>query len=129
MKARAELVRIWSGNARGRVALDAGDRLIPSVAGGRTGQRGGASVRRSDYHNYDDDEDDDNNFSNYVLVPWSSNLKCLLRFGHGCSRHRTQPHMNIIMVWARMLSSSDAVEHEHYYGLGTDALVIRWSQT
>ena len=34
-----------------------------------------------------------------------------------------QPNMNLIMVWASMLWSSDAVEHERYYGLGVDARV------
>ena len=28
--------------------------------------------------------------------------------------------MNVIMVWAWMLWSSDAVEHERYYGLGME---------
>ena len=35
--------------------------------------------------------------------------------------------MNVIMVCAWMVWSSDAVKHECYYGLGTDALVIRCS--
>ena len=29
--------------------------------------------------------------------------------------------MNLIMVWAWMLWSPDAIEHERYYGLGVDA--------
>ena len=33
------------------------------------------------------------------------------------------------MVWAWMLSSSHAVEHERYYGLGMDALVTVCSRT
>ena len=32
-----------------------------------------------------------------------------------------QSNMNVIMVWAWMLWSPDAVEHERYYGLGVDA--------
>ena len=31
--------------------------------------------------------------------------------------------MNVIMAWAWMLWSSDAVENERYYGFGMDALV------
>ena len=76
-------------------------------------------------------------------------------FGHGCSGHRMQSNMNFIMVWAWnsghpmqskmnatmdwawmlrpiwawMLWSSDADEHERYNGLGMDALVIGCSQT
>ena len=30
--------------------------------------------------------------------------------------------MNVMMAWAWMLSLSYAVEHEHYCGLGMDAL-------
>ena len=37
--------------------------------------------------------------------------------------------MNVIMVWAWMLWSSDAVKHERYYGLGMDALVTGCSRT
>ena len=45
--------------------------------------------------------------------------------------------MNAIMVWAWMLRpilawmlwSSAAIQHERYYGLGVDALVIGCSQT
>ena len=36
--------------------------------------------------------------------------------------------MNVIMVWAWMLWSSDA-EDERYYGLGMDALVIGCMRT
>ena len=36
--------------------------------------------------------------------------------------------MNVIMVWAWMLWSSDAVKHERYYGLGMDALVTGCSR-
>ena len=32
-------------------------------------------------------------------------------------------------IWAWMLWTSDAVEHECYHGLGMDALVIGCSQT
>ena len=45
----------------------------------------------------------------WARVPWSSN-------------------MNIIMVGAWMLWSSDAVKHERYYNLGLGALVIGRSQ-
>ena len=37
--------------------------------------------------------------------------------------------MNVLMVWAWVLWSSDAVEHERYYGLGMGALVIGCSRT
>ena len=37
--------------------------------------------------------------------------------------------MDITMVGAWMLWSSDAVKHERYYDLGMDALVIGCSQT
>ena len=40
-----------------------------------------------------------------------------------------QTNMNIVIVCAWMLLSSDAVEHERYYCLGVDALVIGRSQT
>ena len=46
----------------------------------------------------------------WARVPWSSN-------------------MNILMVWAWMLWSSDAVKHERCYGLGLNVLVIGRSQT
>ena len=52
-----------------------------------------------------------------------------LWFGHGCSGHRMQSNMNVLMVWAWVLWSSDAVEHECSYGLGMDALVIGCSRT
>ena len=89
---------------------------MAAAVAGCPGRRGGVPVRRYDYHNYnDDDEDEDYDFSNYGYcglgaVPWSSN-------------------MDIIMVWAWMLWSSDAVKQERYYGLGMDALVIRCSRT
>ena len=146
-----------------------GDRLIPSVAGGRagvrcrwpvpavlsgvqwpvcSGRRGGVSVRRYDYHNYNDGyEDEDYDFSNYgycglgacalviehghsyglgmdALVIGRSQTGTILWFGHGCSGHQMQWNMSIIMVWAWILWSPAAVEHEHYQGLGMDALVI-----
>ena len=68
------------------------------MAGG--GWRGGASVRRYDYHNYDNDYEgdaDDNDFSNYEYGGLGA---CAL-----------------------------VIEHERYYGLGMDALVIGCSQT
>ena len=37
--------------------------------------------------------------------------------------------MNITIVWAWMLWSSDSVEHERHDGFGMDALVIGCSQT
>ena len=37
--------------------------------------------------------------------------------------------MNVIMVWAWMLWSPDAVKHERYSGLGMDALVTGCSRT
>ena len=40
-----------------------------------------------------------------------------------------QSNMNVDMVWAGMLGSSDAVEHERYYGWGMDDLVIGCSRT
>ena len=46
----------------------------------------------------------------WARVPWSSN-------------------MNILMVWAWMLWSSDAVKPERYCALGMDALDIGRSQT
>ena len=36
-------------------------------------------------------------------------------------------NMNVTMVWAWMLWSSYGVEHDCYYGLGMDALVIVWA--
>ena len=60
---------------------------------------------------------------------------------YGDSGHWTQSNMNAIMAWAWMLWSSDAVkhecsghrtsdavEHELYYCLGMDALVIGCSR-
>ena len=35
-----------------------------------------------------------------------------------------QWNMNVSMVWAWILWSSDAVEHERYHGLRMDALAI-----
>ena len=55
--------------------------------------------------------------------------RSLLWFGHGCSRHRVHWNTNFIMVRAWMLSSSSALEHERYYGLGTDAFVIECTGT
>ena len=52
-----------------------------------------------------------------------------ISMGHGCSGHRMQSNMNVIMLWAWMLWSSDAVEHERYYDLGMDALVIGCGRT
>ena len=43
-------------------------------------------------------------------------------FRHGCSGHQMQSNMNISMVWAWILWSADAVEHEHHFGFGMDAL-------
>ena len=37
--------------------------------------------------------------------------------------------MNVIMVWAWMLWSPDAVKHDRYYGLGMGALVNGCSRT
>ena len=49
--------------------------------------------------------------------------------GHPCSGHPSYGVMNVTMVWARTLWSSYGVEHECYYGLGMDALVIIWGRT
>ena len=51
-------------------------------------------------------------------------MNVIIRFGHGCSGHRMQSNMNVIMVWAWTLWSLYTVENERYYGLGMDALVI-----
>ena len=48
---------------------------------------------------------------------------------HGCSGQRMQMNMSVIMVWAWMLWSAYAVEHERYYGLGMVALVSVCSRT
>ena len=63
-----------------------------------------------------------------ALVTGCSRTGTLLWFGHGCSGHRTQSKMDVIIVWAWMLWSSDAVEHERHCGLGMDASVIAHSQ-
>ena len=63
-----------------------------------------------------------------ALVIGCSQTRTCLWFGHGCSGHRMQSDTNMLMVWAWMLWSSDAVRHEHAYGLGMDALVIRCFQ-
>ena len=77
-----------------------------------------------------------------ALVIRCSQTWTLLKFGHTCFGQPMQPNMNVIMLWAWMLWSSneveherwmlwssDAVEHERYYGLGMEALVIRRSLT
>ena len=38
-------------------------------------------------------------------------------------------NMNIVVVWAWMLWSSDAIEHERSHGLGMDALAIGCTRT
>ena len=63
-----------------------------------------------------------------TLVIGCSRTQAFSWFGHGCFGHQMQSNMNVIMVWALILWSSDAVEHEQYYGLGMDALVIRCSR-
>ena len=51
-----------------------------------------------------------------ALVTACSRTCTLLWFGHGCSGHRMQSNMNVIMVW--VFWSPHAVEHERYHGLG-----------
>ena len=47
-----------------------------------------------------------------ALVIECTRSRTLLWFGHGCSYHRVHSKPNVIMVWAWMLSSSSALEHE-----------------
>ena len=47
---------------------------------------------------------------------------------HGLSAHGMESNMQVIMMWAWMLWSPYAVEHERYYGMGIYALVIVWSR-
>ena len=58
-----------------------------------------------------------------LLVSW------VLLFG--CSHHRVHSNTNRSIAWASMLSSSSALEHERYNGLGMDALVTvcSWNRT
>ena len=48
-----------------------------------------------------------------VIVPWA----CMRAF-------RMCAETDVVMVWAWMLSYSHSLEHEHYCGLGMDALLV-----
>ena len=58
-----------------------------------------------------------------ALIIECTRTRSVLWFGHGCSHHRVNPNTNRIMVWAWILSSSSALEHERYFGWGMEALV------
>ena len=64
-----------------------------------------------------------------ALVIGCGRTGTLLWFGHGCSGHRMQSNVNVILAFAWMLRSSNAVLHERCYGLGMDALVVRCNGT
>ena len=59
-----------------------------------------------------------------LVDPRMQSNMTIIWFGHGCSGHRMQSSMHVIVVWAWILWSSDAVEHKDYYGLGMNIL---WS--
>ena len=46
----------------------------------------------------------------------------LLCFGHGCYPNQLPWNMELIVVWARKLVKSNALEKKRYHGLGMDAL-------
>ena len=64
-----------------------------------------------------------------ALVVGCSRTSTILWLAHGCSGDRMQPNMTVIMVRAWVLWSSDAVEHQRYYGWRMDALVVGCSRT
>ena len=68
------------------------------------------AVRKSRAYQYERD---------FGASPWEFVNLHSASFGH----YRRQPYMDDIVVWAWMLWSSNAVEHERYYGLDMDALV------
>ena len=64
----------------------------------------------------------------HALVIGCSQTRTLFWFGHRCFGHQTQLKTSVMMVWAWLVWSSDAVKEKRSYGLGMDALVIRCSR-
>ena len=61
-----------------------------------------------------------------ALIIDCTRTRTLLWFGHKCCHHRVHSNTIVIMVWAWI---STALEHERYYGLGVDALIIDCTRT